>query len=369
MFASGYPKRIVRALPLAIIAAFLGGCDMVVMNPAGDIALQQGNLVIFATALMLVIVVPVIALICLFAWRYRASNKAARYEPDWDHSTQLELIIWAAPLLIVICLGAVTWTATHLLDPYRPIERIAKGRPVNPNVKPLDVEVVALDWKWLFIYPEYNIATVNELAAPVDRPIRFRLTSSSVMNAFYVPTLAGMIYTMPAMETKLNAVINKPGNYAGFSSNYSGAGFSGMRFRFHGLDDAGFAAWVARNKASGAGLTRANYIKLEKPTENAPVIRFGTIDPTLFDAVINQCVRPDTTCMRDMMRHDAGHGAGMEHMPNSGTPEPRRPVSPLTTSGAGGQPPARPADIEQRSPSAPEDSRTPQHPSSQHPSH
>ncbi len=358
MFAPVHLKRLIRAIPPLALALTLGGCDMVVMNPAGDIALQQGNLVIFATVLMLVIVIPVIALVCLFAWRYRESNKEARYEPDWDHSTQLELIIWAAPLLIVICLGAVTWTATHLLDPYRPIERITKGRPVDPNVKPLEVQVVSLDWKWLFIYPEYGIATVNELAAPVDRPIHFRLTSSSVMNAFYVPTLAGMIYTMPSMETKLHAVINKPGNYAGFSSNYSGAGFSGMRFRFYGMSDAGFAAWVARNKAATLPLSRANYLKLEKPTEKVPVIRFARIDPTLFDAVVNQCVRAGTTCMKDMMAHGAG---GMKHMPNMGTPEPRRPESPLTTSGAGGPAPANPADIEQRSPSAPEQSRTPHH--------
>ena len=212
---SGVTGLVTGLAPLALLA----GCNAVVLNPAGDVALQQGNLVIFATVLMLVIVVPVIALVCLFAWRYRASNEEATYEPDWDHSTQLELLIWAAPLLIIICLGAVTWTATHLLDPYRPIERIAKGRPVAPNTKPLDVQVVALDWKWLFIYPEYGIATVNELAAPVDRPIRFRITASSVMNAFYVPDLAGMIYAMPSMETKLHAGINKKGNYAGFSSN------------------------------------------------------------------------------------------------------------------------------------------------------
>jgi cytochrome o ubiquinol oxidase subunit 2 len=342
------------ALPLAL----LGGCNTVVLNPAGDVALQQGNLVIFATVLMLVIVVPVIALVCLFAWRYRASNEEAAYEPEWDHSTQLELLIWAAPLLIIICLGAVTWTATHLLDPYRPIERIAKGRPVAPNTKPLDVQVVALDWKWLFIYPEYGIATVNELAAPVDRPIRFRITASSVMNAFYVPDLAGMIYAMPSMETKLHAVINKQGDYAGFSSNYSGAGFSGMRFRFHGLDDAGFAAWVTKNKAANHPLTRANYIRLEKPTENVPVIRFAAIDPTLFDAVVNQCVRPGTACMSDLMRKDAGHAASMEHMPGKGSPTGGKPEEALTGGDAGEAPTKNPKDVQQRSNASPSNPTT-----------
>jgi cytochrome o ubiquinol oxidase subunit 2 len=342
------------ALPLALLA----GCNTVVLNPAGDVAQQQGNLVIFATVLMLVIVVPVIALVCLFAWRYRASNKEATYSPDWDHSTQLELLIWAAPLMIIICLGAVTWTATHLLDPYRPIERIAKGRPVAPNTKPLEVQVVALDWKWLFIYPEYGIATVNELAAPVDRPIRFRITASSVMNAFYVPDLAGMIYAMPSMETKLHAVINKPGNYPGFSSNYSGAGFSGMRFRFHGLDDAGFAAWVARNKTGNLPLSKANYLKLEKPTENVPVMRFARIDPTLFDAVVNQCVRPGTTCMSDMMKMDKGDTASMKHTPDKGNAQKPKPEEALTGGDAAEAPPKNPKDVQQRSNASPSNPTT-----------
>jgi len=349
-------KRLIAA---ALLPALLSGCDMVVMNPMGDIALQQRNLVIFALALMLLIVIPVIALVALFAWRYRASNTDARYEPDWDHSTQLELVIWSAPLLIVIALGAVTWTGTHLLDPYRPLERLDAARPVAAGTKPLQVQVVALDWKWLFIYPEYGIATVNELAAPVDRPIQFRLTSSTVMNAFYVPTLAGMIYAMPSMETKLHAVINKPGNYAGFSANYSGAGFSGMRFRFHGLDDAGFAAWVAQNRKAPLPLSRSNYLKLEKPTEKVPVIRFGRVQPGLFDAVVNQCVRPGTTCMSDMMRRDVGDSAAMTHMPGMGMPQSPRSQAPLTTRDAGVSPPTKPADATQRGPSAPDQSRTP----------
>ena len=362
MPALGHPSRIsvvARAAAVLTLAASLGGCDMVVMNPMGDVALQQRNLVIIATVLMLLIVVPVIAATALFAWRYRASNEAARYEPDWDHSTQLELLIWAAPLLIVICLGAVTWTGTHLLDPYRPIGRLAKGRPVPAAAKPLEVQVVALDWKWLFIYPEYGFATVNELAAPVDRPIRFRLSSSSVMNAFYVPTLAGMIYAMPSMETKLHAVINKPGNYEGFSANYSGAGFSHMRFRFHGLDDAGFNAWVARNRAAGGTLSRANYLLLERPSEKVPVMRFASVAPGLFDAVVNQCVRPGTTCMADMMRHDAGDSAAVKHSEDHGTPATPQPQSPLTTGNAGGAPPASPAEAKQRSPAAPEKSTVP----------
>jgi cytochrome o ubiquinol oxidase subunit II len=345
--------RLIRLLAATGALPLLGGCNMVVMNPMGDVALQQRNLVVIATVLMLLIVLPVLALVALFAWRYRASNTDARYEPDWDHSTQLELVIWAAPLLIIICLGAVTWTGTHLLDPYRPIGRIAAGRPVPANARPLDVQVVALDWKWLFIYPEYGFATVNELAAPVDRPIRFRLTSSSVMNAFYVPTLAGMIYTMPSMETRLHAVINRAGGYEGFSANYSGAGFSGMHFRFYGMSEADFASWVVRNRAAAGELSRARYLELAKPTEKVPVMRFARVAPGLFDAVVGQCVQPDTPCMSGMVRSDAGDTAAMVHMSGMGTPAPPGPASPLTTSLAGGAPPARPADINQRSPSAP----------------
>ena len=196
------PTLLRRLLTLGL-PLLLSGCNTIVLNAPGDIARQQGDLIIVATVLMLLVIVPVIALIFLFAWRYRASNTKTVYQPDWDHSTQLELVIWAAPLLIIIALGAVTWISTHLLDPYRPVSRIAPGRPLPEDVRPLEVQVVALDWKWLFLYPEQGIATVNELAAPIDRPINFKLTGTTVMNAFYVPALAGMIYTMPGMETRL----------------------------------------------------------------------------------------------------------------------------------------------------------------------
>ncbi len=279
-----------RAAPLLALATLLAGCNAVVLNPAGDVAAQQGRLVVASTVLMLLIIIPVIALTLFFAWRYRASNKDADYQPDWDHSTQLELVIWAAPLVIIIALGALTWIGTHLLDPYRPLDRIAAGKPVPEGVKPLEVEVVSLDWKWLFFYPEQGIATVNELAAPVDRPIRFKLTSSTTMNAFYVPDLAGMIYTMPGMQTELNAVINKPGVYRGLSSHYSGSGFSGMTFKFHGLSQDDFAKWVAQNKSEGKALTRASYLELAKPSERNPVARFASIEPGLYERVLNMCV-------------------------------------------------------------------------------
>ncbi|WP_448661486.1 ubiquinol oxidase subunit II [Sphingomonas sp. CJ20] len=307
-------RRSLSRIPLALaLIPLLSSCNMVVLNPAGDVAQQQGNLVLISTAMMLLIIVPVMILTVLFAWRYRAANKAdVPYEPDWDHSTQLELVIWGAPLLIIICLGALTWVATHLLDPYRPLARTAPGQMVAAGVKPLEVDVVALDWKWLFIYPEYGIATVNELAAPTDRPIQFRISSSSVMNSFYIPALAGQIYAMPGMETKLHAVFNRPGTYEGFSANFSGAGFSHMRFRAHGVSAADFDAWVKQAKGAGGMLDRATYLALERPSEKEPVRRFAAIDPGLFDAVLNMCVEPGKMCMRDMMGIDRDGGMGHE---------------------------------------------------------
>ena len=300
-----------RRWSLLLPLAFLAGCNTVLMNPSGDIANQQGRLIVVSTVLMLIIIVPVIALTLFFAWRYRQSNKEADYSPDWDHSTQLELAIWGAPLLIIIALGAITWISTHTLDPYRPLSRLDAERPIPAEAKPLVVEVVALDWKWLFIYPEQGFATVNEMAAPVDRPITFKITASSVMNSFFIPALAGQIYAMPGMETKLHAVINKPGEFEGFSANYSGAGFSGMRFKFHGLSNEGFNEWVKKAKAGKDGeLSRETYVKLETPSERDPVRHYASVAPDLYDAILNRCVDRNKMCMKQMMAIDAEGGLG-----------------------------------------------------------
>ena len=265
---------------------------MVLLHPSGVVAAQQGHLILVSTVLMLLIVVPVIALTVIFAWRYRQSNSAAAYTPDWDHSTQLELVIWAAPLLIIIALGALTWISAHTLDPFRPLRRVDASRALPAAVKPLTIEVVALDWKWLFIYPEQGIAVVNEAAAPVDVPINFKITASSVMNSFFVPALAGQIYAMPGMQTQLNAVINKQGDYEGFSANYSGAGFSGMRFKFRGLSGGDFAQWVQSAKTARRELDNEAYLQLEKPSEREPVRSYSLVAPGLYDAILNQCVTP-----------------------------------------------------------------------------
>ena len=306
-----------RPLLLLPLPLLLSACSATVLDPAGHVAQQQRDLLLLSVALMLIIIVPVMVLVVVFAWKYRASNSAARYEPDWDHSTHLELVIWAAPLLIIICLGAATWAGTHLLDPYRPLDRIDPNRPVAADTRPLQVNVVALDWKWLFIYPEYGIATVNELAAPVDRPVRFSLTSSSVMNSFYIPALAGQIYAMPGMETKLHGVINAPGDYAGFSANYSGDGFSGMRFRFKGLSEQDFEAWIAAARKTGQVLDRQTYLRLEQPSENAPVARFGVVEPRLWHAIVGKCVEPGKMCMGEMAAIDAKGGLGLAGVRNT----------------------------------------------------
>ncbi|HAT31441.1 MAG TPA: ubiquinol oxidase subunit II [Janthinobacterium sp.] len=298
------PLKIRRGLVLLPLMC-AAGCNTVVMNPSGDIAARQGHLIVVSTLLMLLIIVPVIALVFLFAWRYRKNNTAATYAPDWDHSTQLELVIWGAPLLIIIALGLLTWISTHLLDPYRPLQRLDANRPIPAATRPLLVEVVALDWKWLFIYPELGIATVNELVTPVDVPVRFKITASTVMNSFYIPALAGQIYAMPGMETTLNAVINKTGVYDGFSANYSGAGFSDMRFKYHGVSQADFDAWVKSTRAGGSRLDRASYTVLEKPSQRAPVARFGAVEPALFDAILNRCVAEGSVCINQMMSADA----------------------------------------------------------------
>ncbi|MBW6422115.1 ubiquinol oxidase subunit II [Rhizobium sp. XQZ8] len=299
---------------LALMA--LSGCNLVVMSPSGDIAKQQADLIVISVVLMLLIIVPVLFLTLFFAWRYRSTNTKAPYDPEWHHSTRLEVIIWSAPLAIIIALGAVTWISTHKLDPYRPLDRIDDQRPVTAEMKPINVEVVALDWKWLFFYPDYGIATVNEMAAPVDVPINFKITASSVMNSFYVPALAGMIYAMPGMETKLHAVINKPGEYEGLSANYSGDGFSHMRFKFHGVDQAGFDQWVARVKQNGTALNRDAYLKLEKPSSKEPVRYYANVEDGLYRAVLNMCATPGKMCMEEMMHIDMMGGAGTESQEN-----------------------------------------------------
>lgn len=305
--------KLAATVPLFVI---LSGCNLVVLNPSGDVASQQASLILYSVLLMLIVVVPVLALTVFFAIRYRASNTDAAYEPEWDHSTSLEIVIWSVPLAIIMCLAGLAWVATHRLDPYKPLRRISEQQAIDTSVAPMVIQVAAMDWKWLFIYPEQGIATVNELAAIVDRPIEFQLTSTTVMNSFYVPALAGMIYTMPGMQTELNAVINEGGVYKGFSANYSGAGFSKMHFKFHALDADGFKTWAQKVRASDQQLDRETLAILDQPTIAHPITYFDDFEEGLWDKILNQCIADDALCLNDMMMVDALGGGGLEGLFN-----------------------------------------------------
>ena len=304
--------RSLRFLGLLPLFALLGGCDVVVLNPSGDVAAQERNLILASTGLMLLIILPVIVATAVFAWRYRESNTKAAYAPDWHHSTQLEVLIWTAPLLIIIALGALTWISTHTLDPFRPVGRIDAKRAVPAGTKPLEIDAVALDWKWLFIYPEQGIATVNALAAPIDQPIEFHITSGTVMNTLFIPAMAGQIYAMAGMETKLSAVMNKTGTFDGFSGMYSGAGFSDMRFKFESLPPRAFDTWVENARHADLKLDADRFKQLSKPSEKVRPQFYGTVEPGIFTKILNMCVDPGKMCEDQMMAIDATGGIAGE---------------------------------------------------------
>lgn len=309
--------RKLRAVLLLIAMGLLSGCDLVLLNPAGDVASQQGDLIIYATIMMMLIIGPVMAMTVFFAWNYRSSNTKARYEPEWGHSISLEIVIWAVPLAIIIVLAGLTWVATHRLDPYADLTRISETQDIDPNVAPLEVQVVALDWKWLFIYPEQGVASVGEVAVIKDRPVEFKLTSSTVMNAFYIPDMAGMIYAMAGMETELNAVLNETGRYEGFAANYNGAGFSHMRFEVQSLDDqAAFDAWIDTVRANETTLSDATFNALAKPSIFEDVSYFGALQDGVYDRILNMCTVEGTLCLDDQMMVDALGGGGMDGLYN-----------------------------------------------------
>ncbi|WP_043202053.1 ubiquinol oxidase subunit II [Paraburkholderia acidipaludis] len=261
------------------LAATLSGCsgNFPLLDPKGSVGVAEKSLIATATGAMLLVVVPVIILTLLFAWRYRASNRHAVYAPKWAHSTAIEVVVWAIPAVIILFLGVLTWRTSHELDPYKPLES---------NVKPINVEVVALDWKWLFIYPDLGIATVNQLAVPVGTPVNFRITSDSVMNSFFIPQLGTQVYAMAGMQTRLHLIADEPGNFEGLSANYSGRGFSDMKFRTLATSRGDFDAWVRKVKASAGSLGMDQYAAVAQPGEKAPVQYFSTVDPRLFNNII-----------------------------------------------------------------------------------
>lgn len=272
--------RAARWLGTAALLPLLTGCSSLeLFNPMGSIAEQEMQLILVCTGLMLLVVIPVILLTLYFAWRYREGNTTATYAPDWSHSTAIEVVIWTIPCLIIVVLAVLIWKSTHALDPYRPIAS---------DKAPLRVEVVALNWKWLFIYPDHNVATVNELVMPVDTPVAFKLTSESMMNAFFVPQLGSMVYTMAGMQTRLHLIGHTPGTYAGMSSAYSGAGFSDMKFPARVVTDADFASWLAQARSSGDHLGATRLAELETPTHGSPLLRFSAVDSGLFDSIVRR---------------------------------------------------------------------------------
>jgi cytochrome o ubiquinol oxidase subunit 2 len=282
-------NRLLRLVSLGA-AALLGGCDMVVLDPKGQIGEGERSIIVTATLLMLIIVVPVIAMILSFAWKYRASNTRARYMPDWEHSNTIAAVITLVPCAIVLCLGIITWRTSHELDPYQPL---ASG------VEPISIDVVALDWKWLFTYPDLHIATVNEIAFPTNVPVKFRITSASVMNSFFIPQLGGQIYAMAGMQTQLSLIAGQTGTYDGMSANFSGGGFSDMKFKAVALSEQEFEAWVAKVKQSSKRLTSDVYSVLATPSEKNPVEYFSFVDPELFQDILREARRERASIAMD----------------------------------------------------------------------
>ncbi|MDI9220765.1 cytochrome o ubiquinol oxidase subunit II [Pantoea sp. EA-12] len=296
-------------LSLIAGAVLLSGCDSALLNPKGQIALEQRSLILTAFGLMLIVVIPAVFMAVFFAWKYRATNTNATYSPNWSHSNKVEAVVWTIPILIIIFLGVLTWKSTHALEP---------SKPLVSDVKPVEIDVVALDWKWLFIYPEQGIATVNQIAFPANTPVNFKITSNSVMNSFFIPTLGSQIYAMAGMQTKLHLIANEPGTFDGISANFSGRGFSGMKFKAIATkDDAEFQQWVAKVKAAPNALTTMDdFEKLAAPSENHPVEYFSTANPELFKQVIDKFMMSHGKM--DMSEHK---GMDMNHAAAAGAEE------------------------------------------------
>jgi len=250
-----------------------------ILDPQGPIAAAERLLLLNSTAIMLVVVIPVIVATLAFAWWYRASNTHATRSLDESYEGRVEFVVWSIPALTVILLGGVIWLGSHELDP---------RAPITAKSDPLRVDVVALDWKWLFIYSDQGVAAVNQLVIPAGAPIQFRLTSATVMNSFFVPQLGSQIYTMGGMTTHLNLLADAPGEYPGFSANFSGDGFSEMRFIVKSVPAGDFNAWLEQVRGTGSALDAAGYAELAKPSKAVPPATYRSVEPTLFERIIEQ---------------------------------------------------------------------------------
>jgi cytochrome o ubiquinol oxidase subunit 2 len=261
-------------------AFFLGGCsDILLFNPKGPIGDAERFVIIASIALMLIVVIPVFIMVFLFPRKYRASNIKATYMPKWSRSGKIELVIWLVPAIIITVLGILIWNTTHRLDPYKPIDI---------GVKPISIEAVSLDWKWLFIYPDQNVATVNQLVFPASVPLSFRITSGTVMTSFFIPQLGSQIYAMAGMQTRLHLLANEPGIYTGQNQQFSGRGYADMSFKAIAVSPKEYEEWVQKVKQSPDTLDLARYETLEKPSTGYPVSLFSSVEPDLFDRIIRK---------------------------------------------------------------------------------
>jgi len=271
---------LLKNLPVILVPAFLlAGCDGGVLDPQGPIGAAEKTILLNALGVMMLIVAPVIFATLAFAYWYRASNTKAVYWPDWEYSGRLEFIVWAIPALMILFLGGVTWVGSHDLDPKKSLSD--KGGA-------LEVQVVSLDWKWLFIYPQEGVASVNRLVIPAGKPVHFTLTSATVMNTFFIPQLGGMIYTMAGMATDLNLQADKPGTFYGMSAHYSGDGFSDMHFDVISKPDSEYRDWVQSVKGKAPVLDKAAYDALEAATSDNQPKDFGGVETGLFHKLVMQ---------------------------------------------------------------------------------
>lgn len=281
--AGGHSRSVAptRACPPALLllplVAALSACNRGILDPVGPVAQAEKTILINSTAIMLAIIIPTMIATVAFAWWFRRGNSKATYRPDWEYSGAVELVVWAIPALTIMLLGGITWIGSHDLDP---------AKPLKSNVPPLKVEVVSLDWKWLFIYPDQGIATVNQLVVPAGTPISFRLTSATVWNAFFVPQMGTMIYTMPRMATKLNLQADRQGQFEGISAHFSGDGFPGMQFKVQSLPADQFAMWAQGARGAGPALDARGYAELSKPSSYVKPITYGAVAPGLFDSIV-----------------------------------------------------------------------------------
>ena len=269
--------------PVPAILMLLAGCQPAVMDPQGPVGIAERTILLDSLAIMLAIVAPTIAATLAFAWWFRASNQRARYLPYWAYSGRVELVTWGIPLLTVMLLGGVTWVASHNLDP---------AKPLTSKSPTLQVEVVSLDWKWLFIYPDQRVASVNQLMLPVGIPVSLSLTSASVMNTFFVPQLGSMIYTMNGMSSKLNLMADRPGAFRGLSAHFSGDGFSDMHFEVHAMPTDQFEGWIKATRKQGPKLNEASYGSLEKPSTNVAPFTYGDADPAIYNRIVTRQIAP-----------------------------------------------------------------------------